>query len=65
MQPAPTPATPTPQLTAYCVHCRAKHIIVRPRQEKTTTGGYIVKGQCAECGSNVVRMGKLPEATIT
>lgn len=44
---------------AYCVKCRAKQEMQKPKQTKLKNGRDAVKGVCSECGTNLFRMGKM------
>jgi len=48
--------------TAYCVKCRTKREIKDPEEVKLKNGRPAVKGTCPECGTNVFRIGKNPDA---
>ena len=43
----------------YCVKCKAKREMIKPKQEKTKKGGNIIKGTCPKCGTKMCRMGTL------
>jgi NAD-dependent SIR2 family protein deacetylase len=48
--------------TAYCVKCRDKREIKDPVETKLKNGRPAIKGTCPECGTNVFRIGKNPDA---
>ncbi len=42
---------------AYCVKCRKKGQKVKdPKIVQTARGGYMAKGQCPDCGTNMCAM---------
>lgn len=47
-------------LQAYCVKCKAKRDMQNPQATYTKTGAPATKGTCAECGTNLFRMGETP-----
>ena len=50
-------AFPTPNVAPMKGHCRACNqsvAMLRPRELSLATGNYIVRGDCAECGQEVV-----------
>ena len=46
---------------AYCVKCRKKQEMQKPLQTKLSNGRAAVRGGCGVCGTNLVRMGRMPE----
>lgn len=40
-------------MEAYCVKCKEKRKMVNPKISRTSRGGYIAKGKCAVCGTNM------------
>ncbi|MBS3750860.1 MAG: type I DNA topoisomerase [Anaerolineales bacterium] len=45
-------------LEAYCVKCKSKREMQNPEAVFTATGTPGTRGTCAECGTNMFRMGK-------
>jgi len=44
-------------VTGYCVKCHKKGQEMKtPSIHKTSRGGYIGKGQCTKCGTNMAAM---------
>ncbi len=42
---------------AYCVKCKAKGREMKdPSIHKTSRGGFMAKGQCTKCGTNMAAM---------
>ncbi|MBA7671945.1 hypothetical protein ES703_80114 [subsurface metagenome] len=42
---------------AYCVKCRKKGQNMKdPKIVQTARGGYMAKGQCSDCGTNMCAM---------
>jgi len=41
----------------YCVKCKAKVVMLNPKESKTKKGTKIAKGKCPNCGTTVCRMG--------
>ena len=48
--------------TAYCVRCRTKREIKNPEEVTLKNARPAMKGTCPECGTNVFRIGKNPDA---
>lgn len=45
-------------MKSYCVKCKAKQEMLDPEAVFTATGAPGTKGTCAECGTNMFRMGR-------
>ena len=45
---------------AYCVKCRTKREMQKPKQSKLSNGRDAVRGVCGECDTVLCRMGKMP-----
>lgn len=41
-------------MKGHCRNCNQSVAIVRPRELSLATGNYIVRGECAQCGKEVV-----------
>jgi len=48
-----TPADVAP-MKGYCQACNQSVAIAHPRELSLATGNYIVRGECAQCGKEVV-----------
>lgn len=46
---------------AYCVKCRTKREMVNPVADFNAAGAPITRGQCAVCGTKMIRIGKTAE----
>ncbi len=46
-------------VTAYCVKCRKKVEMNDPKEVKLKNGRPAAKGTCPDCGTKVLRIGKL------
>jgi pimeloyl-ACP methyl ester carboxylesterase len=51
------PASPT--VEAYCMKCKTKRPIVNAREVTIKNGRIAVQGECAVCGTQIFRMGRL------
>ena len=45
---------------AYCVKCRKKQEMKRPKQTTLKNGRAAVRGECSVCDTGLIRMGKMP-----
>ena len=43
-------------LEAYCVKCRAKSEMKNHVVSMTSRGGYMAKGPCSKCGTNMAKI---------
>ena len=48
--------------TAYCVKCRTKREIKDAKETTLINGRPAMTGTCPECGTNMFRIGKNPDA---
>ena len=48
--------------TAYCVKCITKREIKDPKETTLKNGRPAMKGTCPECGTNMFRLAKNPDA---
>jgi hypothetical protein len=48
------PAVPVAPMKAHCRACRATVAILRPTSMDLNTGNYVVRGECENCGAEVV-----------
>ena len=46
-------------MTGYCLKCRASRGILEPAQIKMSNGNPATRGRCAECGTAIVRIGRV------
>ena len=49
-----------PEITAYCMKCKAKRTIKDPKPITHPNGREAVTGVCSKCGTKIFRMGKMP-----
>ena len=45
---------------AYCVKCKTKRPMLNAREVTIKNGRFAVRGECAVCGTQLFRMGRLP-----
>jgi len=43
-------------MEAYCVKCKAKSEMKEPKVAQTARGGWMAKGQCSKCGTNMAKI---------
>ena len=43
-------------VTGYCVKCKEKREMKNPEIVKTSRGGFMAKGKCSVCGTNMSAM---------
>ena len=46
-------------MTGYCLRCRANREMLEPVQIKMSDGSPAIQGRCAECGTAIVRIGRV------
>lgn len=43
----------------HCMKCKAKREMKNARQEKTSKGANMIRGECSVCGTKMCKMGTL------
>ena len=47
-------------MTGYCLRCRANREMLEPVQIKMSDDSPAIQSRCAECGTAIVRIGRVP-----
>jgi len=59
MQGASAPVKPQGKVEAYCMKCKEKRVMLNAHEITMKDGRISVHGDCAVCGSQLFRMGRL------
>ena len=46
------------EVEAYCVKCKAKRVMEKPKEVTMKNGRPAQKGKCPECGTGMFKIGK-------